>query len=286
MEPEVHRLDREQLLADHVAVAERVRREVDEMTAAAAEKRGAYMDWTLEALRGNDHRVLGAATVESTTSDREAARLLVASARAADDVREAARAEALRTLREAREASALVEAQTERERVILAEITERRVQAERDAEELLAEAGRVEGEMQERRAAAEREAERILAEAMAEADRVLTTADAEHRVLVEREAEAVLAEARADADRIGAELEERRKKLDAEAEEIRVRGREADRIVAATETERLRVRELLAGAIASLEVDQQARAHHPESLAGDLASRLHGTTEPIEPTLT
>ncbi len=119
---------------------------------------------------------------------------------------------------------------------------------------------------------------------------LLSSADAERHAGVEREAEAILAEARAEADRIAAELDERRKKIEAEAEEIRSRGLEADRIVAATEDERLRVRKLLAGAIASLDVDPKAAAP-PESLAGDLASRLQGTmepepTEPTEPAVT
>ncbi len=45
MEPEAHRLDREAMLADHLSIAERVGREVDEAVAAAAEKRAAYLDW-------------------------------------------------------------------------------------------------------------------------------------------------------------------------------------------------------------------------------------------------
>jgi DivIVA domain-containing protein len=76
----------------------------------------------------------------SSVADAEAARLLVAAARAADDVRDAARARALRTLKKARELSALVHAQVEREREELAEMQERRRQVEHEAEEILAQA--------------------------------------------------------------------------------------------------------------------------------------------------
>jgi hypothetical protein len=44
MEPESHRLDREAMYADRLAAAERVRREIDEIVSAAAEKRRAYLD--------------------------------------------------------------------------------------------------------------------------------------------------------------------------------------------------------------------------------------------------
>ena len=277
MEQTPHELDVEAMLADRVAVAERISREVDEVVAAAAEKRGAYLDWTIGNLRG-DARAQPAAPSRATPPDEEAARLLVASARAADDVREASRAEALRTLTEAREASALVEAQTERERAALAEIRERRAQVEREAEELLAETGRVEDEIQERRARAEREAEELLARAQAEADRVLAGAGQERRVQAEREAEELLARARAEADRVAAETEERRGQVAREADEARLRANEADRIVAAAEKERQRVRKLLAGAIASLDVDARAAAP-PENRVGE-APRLPDPTEP------
>jgi hypothetical protein len=52
MEPESHRLDREAMLAEHSAVAERVSREVDETVAAAAEKRRAYLDGFVYRVRG------------------------------------------------------------------------------------------------------------------------------------------------------------------------------------------------------------------------------------------
>jgi hypothetical protein len=259
MEQTPHDLDVEEMLADRVAVAERVSREVDEVVAAATEKRGAYIDWTLGNLR-RDAREQPAAPSRATPPDGEAARLLVASARAAEDVREASRAEALRTLTEAREAAAVVEAQTERERAALAGIRERRAQVAREAEELLAETGRVEGEMQKRRARAESEAAALLAVAQAEADRVLGAAEEERRAQGAREAEEILAEARAEADRLAAEIEERRKMVERGAEALRAQAHEADRIVAVTEEERRRVRKLLAGAIASLDVDAKAAA--------------------------
>jgi hypothetical protein len=51
VEPESHRLDREAMLADRLAVAERVRREVDEAVVAAAEKRRAYFDQFMNRIR-------------------------------------------------------------------------------------------------------------------------------------------------------------------------------------------------------------------------------------------
>ena len=52
---------------------------------------------------------------------------------------------------------------------------------------------------------------------------------------------------------------------------------EADRIVAATEAQRDRGRELLTGALASLDVEHAAP---PQGLVADLESRLHETAEP------
>jgi hypothetical protein len=51
VEPETHRLDREAMLAERAAMAERVQREVDAVVAAAAEKRREYMEWRLERTR-------------------------------------------------------------------------------------------------------------------------------------------------------------------------------------------------------------------------------------------
>jgi hypothetical protein len=43
-EPESHRLDREAMLAEHVAIAERVKREVDVVLAAATAKRRTFLE--------------------------------------------------------------------------------------------------------------------------------------------------------------------------------------------------------------------------------------------------
>jgi len=51
MEPETHRFDREAMLADRRAVAERVQREVDELVAAAAEKRRVSFERFVDDLR-------------------------------------------------------------------------------------------------------------------------------------------------------------------------------------------------------------------------------------------
>jgi hypothetical protein len=51
MEPEIHRLDREAMLAEHRAVAERVQREVDEAVATAAEKRRASFEQFFDHMR-------------------------------------------------------------------------------------------------------------------------------------------------------------------------------------------------------------------------------------------
>ncbi len=135
-----------------------------------------------------------ATTLQPAAADGEAAQLLVAAARAAEDVRAASRARALRTLTKARDLAALVQAQTEREQAALVAT-------------------------QERRDEVEREANRVLARAQAE----------------------------------------------------------ADSFVMAIEDERRRVRELLTGALVSLDGES---APPPESLMTDLESRLHETTEP------
>jgi hypothetical protein len=51
MEPETHRLDREAMLAEHRTVAERIQREVDEVVAAAAEKRRASFEQFFDHMR-------------------------------------------------------------------------------------------------------------------------------------------------------------------------------------------------------------------------------------------
>jgi len=198
--------EREQALADLRVVSER------------AAELGRNLE-TLEDEQRVQAQAEAAQPAAADGAEGDAARLLIAATRAAEDVRSASRARALHTLTKARELSALVHAQTERERVALAEMQERRMQLEREAEEILAEAGRVDAELQVRRAQFQLEAEGILEGARAE----------------------------------------------------------AGRIVAATEGERQRVRELLAGALASLGVEA---ATPPESLVGDLSSLLYEKTHP------
>ncbi len=101
-------------------------------------------------------------------SDDEAGRLLLAAVRAADELRESSRARALGTLQRARERAASVDATVERERTAVAEMEERRREAERIANEMLAQA-RAEAE---RVAAERREAERLAAEISDERSRV------------------------------------------------------------------------------------------------------------------
>ena len=71
-------------------------------------------------------------------ADGEAVDLLVAAVRAAEDVRVASRARALRTLQRARELSNRVHAETERESAALAELRALREQIEREATEMIA----------------------------------------------------------------------------------------------------------------------------------------------------
>lgn len=73
-------------------------------------------------------------------SETEAARLLLAAARASDELREAARAQARNAMKKVRQRAAAVSAETERERIVLGEAQERRRRADREAEELLAQA--------------------------------------------------------------------------------------------------------------------------------------------------
>ena len=211
-------------------------------------QRASELGERLAALENARHAHPQQAEAAPLATDDEAARLLVAAARAADDIRDAARARALRTLQKARELSALVHAQIDRERAALAEVEERRGQAERDAQA-------------------------ILANAHAEAARVSVELE-EGRRRGERDAEEIRARARADADRSRAEMSERRAQAEYQAEQILAQARaEAARVVSATEGERHRVRELLTGALASLEAEAEA-AGSRGSLVGDLSSRL------------
>jgi cell division septum initiation protein DivIVA len=307
MEPEPQQLDREAIRADHKAVSERIDREVETMLAAAAAKRRAYLDETVDHLRAEveqkqpttadedatppehatgvakedaiqvprrlaavelelartsakrdelqallaiaeseretAHAELRAQSDHAADLDRQlqelraqepssesspdedaAARLLVAAARAADDVRDASRSRALQTLLKARDLAARVHTETEREREALAEAQQRRAELEGEKQAILTQAV----------VAADSRAAEIVAERHAEA---------------ESEAAAIVAKARA----------------------------EADSLVGLIEDQRHRVRELLAGTLASLDVEDGGPQ---ENLMADLESRLHETTEP------
>jgi DivIVA domain-containing protein len=103
-------------------------------------------------------REAAADVAQPPTVPGEAAELLVAAARAAEDVRNASRRRALITLTRARERAMQLHAEAERERAGIAELRERREREEREADE-------------------------IIARARAEADRVATAAEAErHRM--------------------------------------------------------------------------------------------------------
>ena len=76
---------------------------------------------------------------------------------------------------------------------------------------------------------------------------------------------------------------ERREKAEAEAEEILAGARaQADRVVTSVEDERARMRELLSGALASLEAEVSTHVDGadmtPEDLVSDLATRLQEPT--------
>lgn len=290
MEPDAQELERETIRADHKAVSDRIDREVEAMLAAAAAKRRAHLDATVDHLRAEVEqgqtttpdedaappaRATGVATQDATRlllrltaieddlartsaerddlqallaiaeSEREtahaelraqdppsesspdedaAAHLLVAAARAADDVRDASRARALRTLIRARDLAARVHTETEREREALAGA-------------------------QKRRAALEGETQEILTRALAAADSRAAAIVVERRAAAESEAAEIVAKARA----------------------------EAGSLVGLIEDQRHRVRELLAGTLASLDVED---GEPRENLMADLESRLHETTEP------
>lgn len=126
----------------------------------AAWERASELGERLAALEAEESRRLQLPAVEQQppVTDAEAAQLLVAAARAAEDVRTAARARALQTLLKARELAALVHADVERESAALAEIQQRRHEVEREANEI--------------RAGAQAEADRVAAELEGERNRV------------------------------------------------------------------------------------------------------------------
>ncbi len=104
----------------------------------------------------------------SSDPDAEAASILVASVRAAEEIRRSSRARALATLARARERATAVAAEMEREQGALADARERRLDAERVAGELL-ERARAEAE---RVAMRRSETERLAAEVGDERRRV------------------------------------------------------------------------------------------------------------------
>ena len=173
----------------------------------------------------------------------------------------ASRRRALRTLTKARERARQVDLRSEQEAARLAELRESREQLEREREQIL-EAPRA-------------EAARIMAAAVVAEQRAAET---------EREANELLARARTEA---AASEQERREEADREAREILARARaEAGRTLAAADEERSRVRNLLTGALASLDPVAPIEAAGPAGtavaapsadLVGDLSSRLQET---------
>ena len=322
MESQIHQTDLEAMQADHQALAERVERQVEEKMAAAVEKRREYVDHVIDRMRAADLQ-----PTPGAAPDEEATRVLLAAARAAADVRVASRARALRTLTKARERARQVDLQTEQVAARLAELEERRAHLEREREQILetprAEADRImaaAAATEARAAETEQEANEILAKATAEADRLMAITDAGRREQVEREANEILAKATAESDRLlvaaavaedrGAKIEreanallaearaeaaaleqERREQVEREAQEILARAHaEADRALSAANAERSQVRDLLTGALSSLDTSASldtagptgtAVASSSTDLVGDLSSRLQETvTDP------
>ena len=108
----------------------------------------------------------------------------------------------------------------------------------------------------------------------------------EHREQAEREANETLAQlqeqreqveqAKREANETLAGLQEQREHAEREANEILAGARaEAERVATSVEDERDRVRELLAGALQSLDADGTPS---PDGLVSDLSSRLHEPT--------
>jgi DivIVA domain-containing protein len=198
-------------LSAKLDLSERERKQALTNLREASERASDLENRLQEAGNGQQGSQAGAEGVaQPAVVEGEAAALLVAAARAADDVREASRGRALRTLTEARNRAMKLHDEAERERVALAEMLERRERAEHETNEILA-------GLQERRERAEHEANEILVSARAEAERVIP----------------------------------------------------------AIEDERRRVRELLAGALQSLDAEDTTP---PNGLMADLSSRLQEPT--------
>jgi hypothetical protein len=75
VEPESHRLDREAMLADRLAAAERVHRETDETIAAAAAKRKAFFDQFVDHMRAETRAQLERERLWSGMEEAFASRL-------------------------------------------------------------------------------------------------------------------------------------------------------------------------------------------------------------------
>lgn len=313
-DPETQRLeqlDHEVLLADHQAVSERIEREVDEMLAAAAEKRRALTDGAIDHLRAETRSHLPAVLEEDTNGDVPPAAVLLAQAEVrarADKLTEQAEAAAQASAkvaafvqRVAQMEIELTRTRAERDELqALLEISENeREQALADLRDLPARAAGLDAQLQAveaeeapheqpvtapapRPAAAhggEEEAADLLVAAARAADDVRNASRARAlRTLTKARDLAALAHAETERERLElAALQTRRVEAEREAEEILARAHaEAERVVAAIEDERGRARELLTGMLASLEADDVAP---PETFMTDLSSRLHETAD-------
>jgi DivIVA domain-containing protein len=298
--------DQDQEIQRLQGVLQQAERERDEALAdlREASERASTLMGQVEALEydrrtpGRQAPLASMVAKDTVGGEGEAAELLIAATRAAEDVRLASRARALRTLTKARELATLVRAETDREHEALAASRERRAQAESMAEELLAEANRVDGEIANRRRQLDLEVEERVAavsqlEAEAQERRAWADREVEERLSearrVDREVVERLERANRDAEeriaaarRADAEAQERRASAEREAEETLAQARaEAERLVAGVEEERTRMRDLLSGALAMLGTetapDEDAGR---ESLVGDLSSRVHESQDP------
>ena len=218
--------ERKKAVDSHAELAAKVELAESEREKAVAEvreltERAAEMEKRLETSAAASSGSTVLELPSDADAETEAANLLVAAARAAEDVRVGSRRRAVRTLVKARERAALIQSEADRE--------------------------------QEALAAAQ--------EALAAAQHASDLAQQELAV-----------------------AHERREKAEAEAEEILARAQaQADRVVTSVEDERARMRELLSGALASLEAEvsthvDDAGITASEDLVSDLATRLQEPT--------
>lgn len=305
-EPGEIRHDHQAMLAEHAAVAERVEREVEEALAAAAEKRRAFESSQFGRMRA------GSGTPPSARGrfEEDASRLLLAAARAADDVRQTSRGRALDTLRRARERARRVDAEADAAKMAVAELDERLREAEEERAAIVAEghaeAARIvaEGRLAEERASElerhakvlyesrEAEIERLAGEAAqqrraeidAEARDIVTAAQAQADEIaaradrVEEQSERLLMEAQSEAERIAvtaAATQERAIALAREAEESLARATaESDRLMAVTAEERLEAAEAQAKEIVDTARAEADRRLLAAAEAEDRAAKL------------